>query len=67
MGTAIEEPIQANKLLNPTIANLEFLNSGGLFKIGRAPSTPGPQWISAVIRRGEDMTIITQRLQVVKK
>jgi hypothetical protein len=67
LGTAIEEPIQANKLLNPTIANLEFLNSGGLFKIGRAPSTPGPQWISAVIRRGEDMTIITQRLQVVKK
>ena len=47
--------------------NLEFLNAGGLFKIGRAPSTPGPQWISAVIRRGEDMTIITQRLQVVKK
>jgi hypothetical protein len=67
LGTAIEEPIQGNKLLNPTIANLEFLNSGGLFKIGRAPSTPGPQWISAVIRRGEDMTIITQRLQVVKK
>jgi hypothetical protein len=67
LGTAIEEPIQGNKLLNPTIANLEFLNSGGLFKIGRAPTTPGPQWISAVIRRGEDMTIITQRLQVVKK
>jgi hypothetical protein len=67
LGTAIEEPIQGNKLLNPTIANLEFLNSGGLFKIGRAPSTPGTQWVSAVIRRGEDMTIITQRLQVVKK
>jgi hypothetical protein len=67
LGTAMEEPIQANKLLNPTIANLEFLNSGGLFKTGRAPSTPGSQWVSAVIRRGEDMTIITQRLQVVKK
>ncbi|MBD2443225.1 nuclear transport factor 2 family protein [Dolichospermum sp. FACHB-1091] len=67
LGTAIEEPIQANKFLKPTIANLEFLNAGGLFKIGRAPSTPGFQWISAVIRRGENMTIITQRLQVVKK
>lgn len=67
LGTAIEEPIQANKFLKPTIANLRFLNVGGLFKIGRAPSTPGTQWISAVIRRGENMTIITQRLQVVKK
>ena len=66
LGTAMEEPIQANKFLNPTTANLEVLNSGGLFKIGRAPSTPGTQWVSAVIRRGEDMTIITQRLQVVK-
>jgi hypothetical protein len=67
LGTAIEEPIQANKLLNPTIANLEFLNAGGLFKTGRAPLIPGTQWVSAVIRRGEDMTIITQRLEVVKK
>ncbi|MEI6446109.1 MAG: nuclear transport factor 2 family protein [Nostocales cyanobacterium ELA583] len=67
LGTAMEEPIQGNKLLNPTIANLEFLNAGGLFKTGRAPSTPGTQWVSAIIRRGEDMTIITQRLQVVKK
>lgn len=67
LGAAIKEPIQANKFLKPTIANLQFLNVGGLFKIGRAPSTPGTQWISAVIRRGENMTIITQRLQVVKK
>ena len=67
LGVAMEEPIQVNKLLNPTIANLEFLSAGGLFKIGRAPSNPGTQWVSAVIRRGEDMTIITQRLQVVKK
>ncbi len=67
LGTAIEEPIQSNKFLNSTTAKLEFLNSGGLFKIGRAPSNPGTQWVSAVIRRGENMTIITQRLAVVKK
>ncbi|MTJ09161.1 nuclear transport factor 2 family protein [Anabaena sp. UHCC 0204] len=67
LGKAIEEPIQANKFLTPTTVNLEFLNAGGLFKIGRAPAKPGTQWISAVIRRGDDMTIITQRLQIVKK
>ncbi|MFM7364014.1 MAG: nuclear transport factor 2 family protein [Cuspidothrix sp.] len=67
LGVAMEEPVQVNKLINPTTADLEFLNAGGLFKEGRAPLNPGTRWISAVIRRGEDMTIITQRLQVVKK
>ncbi|MBD2136493.1 nuclear transport factor 2 family protein [Anabaena sp. FACHB-1237] len=67
LGAALEEPIKPTKLLNPTMANLTFLDAGGLFKVGRAPSTPGSQWISAVIRRGENMTIITQRLNVVKK
>ncbi|OUL20858.1 hypothetical protein [Nostoc sp. 106C] len=67
LGTAIEEPIQADKYLNPTPVDLELLTSGGLFKVGRAPSTPGNQWISAVILRGNGMTMVTQRLQVVKK
>jgi hypothetical protein len=67
LGTAIEEPIQADKYLNPTPVELELLNSGGLFKIGRAPSTPGSHWLSAVILRGDGMTMVTQRLQVVKK
>ncbi|UKO98603.1 nuclear transport factor 2 family protein [Nostoc sp. UHCC 0870] len=67
LGTALEEPIQASKYLNPTSVDLKPLNSGGLFKIGRAPSTPGNRWISAVILRGGGMTIVTQRLQVVRK
>ncbi|QIR39869.1 nuclear transport factor 2 family protein [Tolypothrix sp. PCC 7910] len=67
LGTAIEEPIKADKYLNPTPVDLELLNSGGLFKVGRAPSNPGSQWLSAVILRGDGMTMVTQRLQVVKK
>ncbi|YAF94196.1 MAG: nuclear transport factor 2 family protein [Nodularia sp. CChRGM 3473] len=66
LGTALEEPVQANKYLNPTSVDLELLTSGGLFKVGRAPSTPGNQWVSAVILRGDGMTMVTQRLQVVK-
>lgn len=66
LGTALEEPIQANKYLNPTSVDLQLLSSGGLFKIGRAPSTPGNHWVSAVILRGGGMTVVTQRLQVVK-
>lgn len=67
LGTAVEEPIQADKYLKATPVNLELLNSGGLFKVGRAPSTPGSQWLSAVILGRNGMTMVTQRLQVVKK
>lgn len=66
LGSALEETIQPSKYLNPTAVNLELLTAGGLFKIGRAPSTPGNQWISAVILRNDGMTMITQRL-IVKK
>jgi hypothetical protein len=67
LGTALEQPIQPDKFLNPTSVDLQLLTSGGLFKTGQAPSTPGSQWVSAVILRGNGMTMITQRLQVVKK
>lgn len=66
LGTAIEEPVQVNKYLNPTSVDLELLTSGGLFKVGRAPSTPGSHWVSAVILRGGGMTMVTQRMQVVR-
>lgn len=66
LGKAMEEPIQAANYLTPSKVELELLKAGGLFKIGRAPSTPGNQWISAVVMRGNGMTMITQRLRVVK-
>ncbi|MEA5514357.1 nuclear transport factor 2 family protein, partial [Nodularia sp. UHCC 0506] len=44
LGTAIEEPVQVSKYLNPTSVDLEALKSGGIFKLGRAPSTPGNRW-----------------------
>lgn len=67
LGVALEEPIKPDKFLNPTSVDLQLLTSGGLFKTGQAPSTPGSQWVSAVILRGNGMTMVTQRLQVVKK
>ncbi|MEA5624673.1 nuclear transport factor 2 family protein [Nostoc sp. UHCC 0251] len=67
LGAALEEPIKPDKFLNPTSVDLQLLTSGGLFKTGQAPSTPGSQWVSAVILRGNGMTMVTQRLQVVKK
>jgi len=64
VGAAIEEPIQADKYFNPTPVELELLPAGGLFKVGRA-QIPANRWISAVLVRGEGLTIVTQRLPVV--
>ncbi|MBD2440862.1 nuclear transport factor 2 family protein [Nostoc sp. FACHB-110] len=66
LGTALEEPVKIDKYLNPSPVDLQPLTSGGLFKVGRAPTTPGNQWVSAVIVRGEGVAMVTQRLQVVK-
>jgi hypothetical protein len=65
LGAALDEPVQPGKYLKPTPVNLELLAAGGIFKVGRAPATPGSQWISAVLVRGNGTTMITQRVPVV--
>lgn len=65
LGAAIEEPIKPENYLNPASVELELLPAGGLFKLGRAPATADDRWISAVLIRGDGMTMVTQRLQVV--
>ncbi|WP_414619635.1 nuclear transport factor 2 family protein [Calothrix sp. CCY 0018] len=65
LGAALDEPVQPGKYLNPTPVDLELLSAGGIFKVGRAPTAPGSQWISAVLVRGNGMTMITQRVPVV--
>jgi hypothetical protein len=67
LGSVVVEPIQPEKYLNSTPVDLEQLTAGGLFKTGNAPKTPGNQWISAVILRGDGITMVIQRLQVVKR
>ncbi len=65
LGAALDEAVKPNKYLKPTPVNLELLSAGGIFKVGRAPNLPGNQWISAVLVRGNGMTMITQRVRVV--
>jgi len=67
LGAAIEEPIKPDNFANPARVDLELLSSGGLFKIGRAPLKPDRYWVSAVLIRGDGMTLVTQRLNVVGK
>jgi hypothetical protein len=64
MGAALEEPVKPEGLLNVTTVNLEPLNSGGIFKVGKAPINAVPHWLSAVIVRHDGITMVTQRVRV---
>lgn len=66
LGAVTETPIKASNYTNPESLELELLSSGGLFKQAVAPTTADPRWISAVLVRGDGLTIITQRLRIVK-
>ncbi len=67
LGAAIEEPVRVDGYNKPAPVNLELLTAGGIFKVGRAPSIADSRWISAVLVRGDGMTIITRRLRIVGK
>lgn len=65
VGSALLEPISPNNYLNSPKIQLEPLNAGGIFKVGRAPNNPGKYWISAVLVRSDGITIVSQRLPVI--
>ncbi|WNN89392.1 nuclear transport factor 2 family protein [Gloeocapsopsis dulcis] len=65
LGAVIEEPIKPGSYLNPVPLELELLSAGGIFKQGRAPASGNHRWISAIVVRGDGMTMVTQRLQVI--
>ena len=65
VGTALLEQISPDKYLNSPKVQLEPLNAGGIFKVGRAPNSPGKYWISAVLVRSDGITIVSQRLPVI--
>ena len=67
IGGAIDEPVESDRYLNPAAIELDVLAAGGIFKIGKAPLKPVDQWISAVIVRGDGITVVSQRLRVVDR
>ncbi|MBE9144320.1 nuclear transport factor 2 family protein [Planktothrix mougeotii LEGE 06226] len=66
IGTAITEPVTAKAYTQEGLLQLEFLPSGGIFKVGQAPNTSGDNWVSAILMRQGGVTLVTQRLRVVK-
>jgi hypothetical protein len=63
----VEEPIKPELYTKPAEFDLQLLPAGGIFKLGKAPMKAEDRWISAVLIRGDGMTMITQRLQVVDR
>ena len=66
IGTVLEEPVTEKTFFNPSEVELELLNSGGIFKVGKAPATPENRWISAVLMRQGGIATVSVRLRVVK-
>lgn len=66
MGAALEEIVNPENYFNATEVKLSPLSSGGLFKIGRAPTSPTSHWLSAIVVRHDGITAVTKRVQVSK-
>ncbi len=66
IGTILEEPVTEKTFFKSAEVELELLNSGGIFKVGKAPATPENRWISAVLMRQGGIAMVSVRLRVVK-
>ena len=66
IGSVVEEPVTEKTFFNPSAVELELLNSGGIFKVGKAPATPNNRWVSAVLMRQGGITTVSVRLRVVQ-
>jgi hypothetical protein len=66
IGTVLEEPITEKTFFNSSEIELELLNAGGIFKVGKAPATPENRWVSAVLMRQGGIAMVSVRLRVVK-
>ncbi len=64
LGAAIEERTASDRYLNPTTLKLEQLSAGGIFKTTTASLLPDNQWLSAILVRGDGITMITQRVRI---
>ena len=67
LGAIQEEKTAANLYLNSTSLELEPLAAGGIYKVATAPTLPQSNWLSAILVRGDGMTMITRRINIKEK
>ena len=64
LGAVKEERTKSDLYLNPTALELEPLPAGGIYKVVTAPLLPDSNWLSAIVVRGDGITMVTQRVRV---
>ena len=67
LGTIQEEKTAANLYLNSASLELEPLAAGGIYKVATAPTLPQSNWLSAILVRGDGITMITHRINIKAK
>lgn len=64
MGTAVEEPVTPSDYLKPQKLDLKILPAGGIYRLGKIKNS-GQRWLSAIIVRGNGMTLVSKRINIV--
>lgn len=67
LGGVQEEKTASSLYLNPTAIELEPLPAGGIYKIATAPLLPDSNWLSAILVRGDGITMVTHRVNIEPK
>ena len=67
LGAIKEEKTASNLYLNSTALELEPLPAGGIYKTSTAPLLPDSNWVSAILVRGDGITMITHRINIEEK
>ncbi len=67
LGAIKEEKTASNLYLNPTALELEPLPAGGIYKTATAPLLPDSNWVSAILVRGDGITMISHRINIEDK
>jgi len=64
LGAVQEEKTAGDLYLNSSSLELEPLPAGGIFKVATAPKVPESNWLSAILVRGDGITMITHRVNI---
>ena len=64
LGAAMEEGVSSSQYLNPGEFDLELLPAGGIFKLARVSDASQDHWYSAILVRGDGITVVSQRVKV---
>ena len=67
LGAAIEDKISSDRYINPSTLELKPLPAGGIYKIVTAPRLADSQWLSAILVRGDGITMVTRRVNIGRK